>query len=86
MKAERKVYGGAFDAEGTTIEPAEIHVSFVELSLDEFKDVSTKLTKFFKIDPPEILQRRFQKIVILEDNHQIHDGGNPVEGRHDLIC
>ena len=86
MKIERQINGGKFNAEGVMIEPAAIIISFTELTLDDYKETSLKLSKHFKIDPPESILRRFHKVVIAGDTHQIHEGGNPTIGRlNDLV-
>ena len=81
MKIERQINGGKFSADGMMIEPTSITVSFMELTLEDYKEVSTKLATTFKVDPPESILRRFQRVVVTSDNHQVHGGGNPAMGR-----
>jgi hypothetical protein len=82
MEIKKEVKGGKFDAEGNTIEPAQILLQFVGLDLIEFKRVTDLIIKTFGAEPTDTTLRKNRKVIISNnDSVRVHDGGVPSMGR-----
>jgi hypothetical protein len=80
MEIKREVIGGKFDAEGNTIEPAQISLHFIGLHLNEFRQVTDTIIRTFGADPQDPALRKNRRVVVAEVGG-IHDGGVPSVGR-----
>jgi hypothetical protein len=79
MKTTIDVKPGAFTAEGSCLEPAQITLVLFDLELQEYQKTMSVLTKEFDVDYKSTVFRH-NRDVIVKGNDSMHDGGNPHEG------
>jgi len=81
MEIKREIMGGKFDAEGKMIEGAAIILQFIDMEIEEYKQISELIIRTFGTTPTDTRLRKNRRVIV--SGECIHDGGVPSMGR---IC
>jgi hypothetical protein len=79
MEIKREVIGGKFDAEGQMIEGATIILHFLNMEIEEYKQITEQIIRTFGTTTTDSRLRKNRKVVV--SGECVHDGGVPSMGR-----